>query len=85
MNKLNLFQFMNGVNVSIALELAEKRLNEWLEVESKLCHIGTYQIGERTLTYRNLKEVRESIDYWQSKVNSLKRGGSFKISRAIPR
>ena len=51
--------------MSIALELAEKRLSEWLEVESKLCHIGTYQIGERTLTYRNLKEVRESIDYWQ--------------------
>ena len=85
MNKLNLFQFMNGVNVSITLELAEKRLSEWLEAESKLCHIGTYQIGERTLTYRNLKEVRESIDYWQSKVNSIRRGGSFKISRAIPR
>lgn len=71
--------------MSITLEIAEKNLQKWLEAESKLCHIGTYQIGERTLTYRNLKEVRESIDYWQSKVNSLKRGGSFKISRAIPR
>ena len=85
MNKLNLFQFMNGVNVSITLEIAEKNLQKWLEAESKLCHIGTYQIGERTLTYRNLKEVRESIDYWQAKVNSIRRGGSFKISRAIPR
>ena len=71
--------------MSITLEIAEKNLQKWLEAESKLCHIGTYQIGERTLTYRNLKEVRESIDYWQYKVNSLKRGGSFKISRAIPR
>lgn len=69
----------------ITLEIAEKRLNEWLEVEAALNHVGSYQIGERTLTYRDLKEVRESIDYWQSKVNSLKRGGSFKISRAIPR
>ena len=34
--------------MSIVVELAEKRLNEWLEAESKLCHIGTYQIGERT-------------------------------------
>ena len=85
MNKLNLFQFMNGVNVPIALELAEKRLSEWLDAEAALNHVGSYQIGERTLTYRNLKEVRESIDYWQSKVNSIRRGGSFKISRAIPR
>ena len=69
----------------ITLEIAEKRLSEWLDAEAALNHVGSYQIGERTLTYRNLKEVRESIDYWQSKVNSLKRGGSFKISRAIPR
>ena len=70
--------------MSITLEIAEKRLSEWLEAEAKLCHISTYQIGERTLTYRDLKEVRESIDYWQSKVNSLKRGGAFKIHRAVP-
>ncbi len=69
----------------ITLEIAEKRLNEWLDAEAALNHVGSYQIGERTLTYRNLKEVRESIDYWQSKVNSIRRGGSFKISRAIPR
>lgn len=70
--------------MSITLEIAENNLQKWLDAESKLCHIGTYQIGERTLTYRNLKEVRESIDYWQSKVNSIRRGGSFKIHRAIP-
>lgn len=69
----------------ITLEVAEKRLSKWLEAEAALNHVGSYQIGERTLTYRNLKEVRESIDYWQSKVNSIRRGGSFKISRAIPR
>lgn len=68
----------------ITLEIAEKRLSEWLEVEAALNHVGSYQIGERTLTYRNLKEVRESIDYWQAKVNSIRRGGSFKIHRAIP-
>ena len=84
MNKLNLFQFMNGVNVSITLEIAEKNLQKWLDAEAALCHIGSYQVGERNLTYRNLKEVRESIDYWQSKVNSLKRGGAFKIHRAVP-
>ena len=69
----------------ITLEIAEKRLSEWLDAEAALNHVGSYQIGERTLTYRNLKEVRESIDYWQSKVNSIRRGGSFKVSRAIPR
>ncbi len=68
----------------ITLEIAEKNLQKWLEAESKLCHIGTYQIGERTLTYRDLKEVRESIDYWQAKVNSIRRGGAFKIHRAVP-
>lgn len=69
----------------ITLEIAEKRLIDWLDAEAALNHVGSYQIGERTLTYRDLKEVRESIDYWQSKVNSIRRGGSFKISRAIPR
>lgn len=44
--------------MSIALELAEKRLSEWLDAEAALNHVSTYQIGERTLTYRNLKEVR---------------------------
>lgn len=68
----------------ITLEIAEKRLSEWLDAEAALNHVGSYQIGERTLTYRDLKEVRESIDYWQSKVNSIRRGGSFKIHRAIP-
>ena len=68
----------------ITLEIAEKRLKMWLDAEAALNHVGSYQIGERTLTYRNLKEVRESIDYWQSKVNSIRRGGSFKIHRAIP-
>lgn len=68
----------------ITLEIAEKRLNEWLDAEAALNHVGSYQIGEKTLTYRDLKEVRESIDYWQSKVNSIRRGGSFKIHRAIP-
>lgn len=68
----------------ITLEIAEKRLSEWLDAEAALNQVGSYQIGERTLTYRNLKEVRESIDYWQSKVNSIRRGGSFKIHRAIP-
>ena len=80
-----LLSFQGDNNMPITLEIAEKRLNMWLEAEEALNHIGSYQIGERTLTYRNLKEVRESIDYWQSKVNSLKRGGAFKIHRAVPR
>ena len=59
-------------------------LTAQLDAEAALNHVGSYQIGEQTLTYRNLKEVRESIDYWQSKVNALKRGGAFKIHRAVP-
>lgn len=68
----------------ITLDIAKKKLEKWLEIEDALYHVGSYQVGERTLTYRNLKEVRESIDYWQTKVNALERGGSFKIHRAIP-
>lgn len=45
----------------ITWEIAEKRLSEWLDAEAALNNVGSYQIGERTLTYRNLKEVRESI------------------------
>lgn len=70
--------------MSITLDIAKKNLEKWLEAENALSHIGSYNIGERTLTYRNLKEVREAIDYWQAKVNSISRGSSLKIHRAIP-
>ena len=70
--------------MSITLEIAKKQLEKWLEVESKLSHVGSYTMGESTLTYRNIKEVRESIDYWQSKVNQLTNGGGMKVYRGIP-
>lgn len=70
--------------MSITLEIAERNLQKWLDVEMQLSAAGSYTVGSRTLTYRNLKEVRESIEYWQMQVNKLKRNGSFKTYRAIP-
>lgn len=68
----------------ITLELAEKQLEKWIEAEMQLTHVGSYTIGDRTLNYRNIKEVRDSIDYWQSKVNNLKHGNGIRAYRGIP-
>ncbi len=69
--------------MNMTYEYALTQLNRWLEIEARINGVGSYTVGDRTLTYRNLKEIRESIDYWQGKVISLKKGG-ITINRSIP-
>lgn len=68
----------------ITKELAEEKLKMWLEVEDAVATGQSYRIGSRTLTRVDIKEVREQIDYWQNKFNSLSKGGrGRRIVRAI--
>lgn len=58
----------------ITLEIAEKKLEMWLEAEDALATSQSYKIGSRTLTRVDLSQVREAIEYWASKVDALKNG-----------
>lgn len=72
----------------ITLEQAQDHLEMWLEAELEVTTSQSYQLGSRSLTRANLEEIRETIDYWQKKVNDLlaaQNGGRNKVRRGVPR
>lgn len=75
--------------MEIALKTAQEHLEMWLNAEAEIATSQSYTIGTRTLTRANLKEVRDQIKFWQSKVAELKRmesgKGRNRAYRAIPR
>lgn len=73
----------------ISLEVAQKHLDAWLEAELTVTTGQSYTIGSRALTRANLTEIRNSIDYWNRKVQKLEklqgRGGRNRVRRVVPR
>ena len=67
----------------ITLAQAESKLTTWLDAEDAVANSQSYGIGSRTLTRANLKEIRETIEYWEKKVQRLSRGG-MRIMGATP-
>jgi len=55
----------------ITLEQAETKLNEYLEAESKILANQSYEFQGRRLNRANLKEVRDGIETWDSRVKEL--------------
>lgn len=51
--------------------IAEARLTEYLAAETKVLSGQSYTIGGRQLTRANLSEIREGIDYWNTKAIEL--------------
>jgi|10_taG_2_1085330.scaffolds.fasta_scaffold241526_2 hypothetical protein len=51
--------------------LAQARLDSWLEADAAVASNQSYTINNRTLTRANAKEIRENIEYWDSKVQQL--------------
>ena len=60
----------------ITLEQAESKLTAWLAAEDAVATSQAYSIGGRSLTRANLKEIRETIDYWDNKVQKLTSRGA---------
>jgi len=64
----------------ITLAQAEAKLTLWMDAEDKIAQGQEYTISAgnhmRKLVRADLPEVRKTIDYWQSKVVELSRGGS---------
>ncbi len=75
---------------AISLKTAKKHLNEWLNAELEVSTSQSYQIGSRSLTRANLKEIREQIKFWENKVTEIEatennRRGRNRIYRAVLR
>jgi hypothetical protein len=67
----------------ITLEQAESKLQTWLNAEDKVAANQSYSIAGRSLTRADLSEIRETITFWDNKVQNLSRGG-IKIGHFVP-
>jgi hypothetical protein len=68
----------------ITLAQAESKLATWLDAEDKVATNQSYSIAGRSLTRADLSEIRETITYWDNKVQNLMRGG-IKIGNLVPK
>lgn len=70
-------------------ELCKKKLKTWLDAEEAVATGQSYQIGTRTLTRADLKQVREQMEYWAGKLAEAeaeeKQGGRNRAYRAVIR
>ena len=70
----------------ITLIIAQGKLTEYLEAESKVLTGQSYSIGDRALTRADLEEIRNGIKYWESKVDNLEVGRRKPlVTSVIPR
>jgi len=75
--------------MSIATDLSTARahLASWLAADTAVSKSQSYQMGQRSLSRADAKEIRTNIDYWQGKVNQLESGtaaGPHAV-RVVPR
>lgn len=61
--------------MAITLAQAEAKVTLWMAAEDAVATGQSYSIGTRSLVRADLKEIRETIDYWEGKVQRLTRGG----------
>jgi hypothetical protein len=54
---------------------AQAHLDIWLAADLAVATGQSYQYGDRMLTRANASEIRENINFWESKVNQLSSGG----------
>ena len=64
----------------ITLAQAEEKLSQYMEAAEKLAKKQTYSIDGRTLSYANLADVQNMIDYWDMKCRRLSRGRKGNIT-----
>ncbi len=69
--------------------VCRERLNKYLDAESKVLNGQSYSIGGRSLSRANLKEIRDGITLWASRLKQAEedeaRGrGGISMMRVIP-
>ena len=68
----------------ITLAQAQEQLDKWMEANLAVASGQSYTIGSRSLTRANAAEIREQIDFWDTRVKRLSRGGGIKIFGGTP-
>ena len=70
-------------------ELCRRKVDTWLEAEECVATGQSYQIGTRTLTRADLKQIREELEYWAGKLAKAEaaeaHGGRNRVWRFVPR
>ena len=70
-------------------ELCQQKLNTWLAAEESVATGQSYQIGSRTLTRADLKQIREEMEYWAGKLADAEAeessGGRNRLFRFVER
>lgn len=72
---------------AFTLEEARKHLEAWKKADLALSQGRSYQIGTRSLTRVDLKDVREQIEYFARLINQLESTGrarSPRLRRVVP-
>ena len=67
----------------VTLAQAEAQLASYLAAETAVLSNQAYRIGERSLTRADLKDIREGISHWDSRVKELD-GGGITVSHVTP-
>ncbi len=68
------------------LAFLRQRLLEYRAAESRILLAQSYGMGSRTLTRADLKEVRDTIESLETRIEQLEETGSTKrrVARGIP-
>ena len=70
----------------ITLAIAQARLDEYLAAESAALSNKSYTLNGRSFTRQDLKEIRDGVDIWNSRVQRLSRGATgVSLRVGVPR
>lgn len=69
----------------ITLEIAEARLQKYLDAEEKILAGQKVEMDGRTLTRADLAAVQQGVELWNGRVNKLTRSGRLQVREVIPR
>lgn len=69
------------------LEEAQNNLNMWLDAEKAIAGGQSYKIGSRSVSYADLKQVTERINFWRREVSRIESGRKSvnSVRRVVPR
>ena len=70
----------------ITLTQAQSQLDAWLAAMTACAAKQSYEIAGRRLTYANLKEIRETVRFWDAKVKELttSASGGIGVTFVVP-
>lgn len=68
----------------ITLSQAETQLQQWIDASTAVAKNQSYTINGRSLQRADAREIREQIQFWDSQVQRLTRGG-VRVRLGAPR